>query len=201
MLALFKEPIPPGVKVALVDGKPVADGVLDRDRLREVLTLAAPAPAAGRHEWRIVAEPAVPGLGFAFTVTSYVPWERPPAQGLELAIAAPADARAGRPVDVVLHAAAPAGMALRIVHALPAGVQPDHASLDKLVKDGVLAGWHAADGSVELAAPALEPGATFSAVYRVIPTLAGTLHAPASTLEAAGTGEVYLLPPVTWTVR
>jgi hypothetical protein len=199
-LALFKEPIPPGVKVTLLlDGKPVADGALDRDRLREVLTLVAPAPAGGTHAWRLVADPPVPGLGYAFTVTSYVPWDREPPRGLELSIVAPADARAGRRVTVALRATAPSGEPLHIVHALPAGVQPDQASLDKLVQDGVLSSWLAADGKVELSAPALEPGATFAAAYGVIPTLAGTLHAPASSIAAAG--ETVLVPPAPWTVR
>jgi hypothetical protein len=202
VLALFKDPIPAGVKISLtVDGKTVADGLLDRDRLREVLALTAPAPTAGAHEWRVVADPPVAGLGFALTVTSFVPWEKPEAHGLELAIAAPTDARAGRTTQVVVRAAAPSGAALHVVHALPAGVVPDDTSLDKLVKDGVLSSWHAADGKIELAAPALEPGATFTASYRVIPTLAGTLHAPASTLEAEGTGQSYALPPTVWTVR
>ena len=53
VLALFKTPVPEGVKITLLmDGKPITEGTLDRDSIKEVLALEAPAPGiAGEHEW------------------------------------------------------------------------------------------------------------------------------------------------------
>jgi hypothetical protein len=199
VLALFDEPVPPGVKVTLsVDGVALADGVLDGARLRDVLVLAVPAPV-GRHEWRIEASPPVPGLAYAFTLTGHVPWQRQPPRGLELAIAVPGDLRAGTPATVVVSAVAPSGTPLRVQQALPAGVQVDRVSLEKLVEDGTLASWRAVDGNLDLEVPPLDPGETVRLAYRVIPTLAGKLSAGASRLEAAG--ELFELPSAMWMVR
>ena len=34
-----------------------------------------PAGLAGTHEWKVTAEPAVPGLAYSLTLESWVPWE------------------------------------------------------------------------------------------------------------------------------
>ncbi len=47
--------------------------------------------------------------------------------------------------------------------------------------------------------PALTPGQTFAATFRVIPTLAGTLHSSASSIAGAGT--TVHVPPTTWTIE
>ena len=58
------------------------------------------------------------------------------------------------------------------------------------------------DGLVELFAPALQPGQTFAARYRVIPTLGGTLRSGASSIEAGVNAEhVVQIPPTTWTIK
>jgi hypothetical protein len=55
---------------------------------------------------------------------------------------------------------------------------------------------------LELSAPALSPGQVLDASYRVIPTLAGTLHAPASTLSVGtGAGKTTYLPSPPLVVR
>ena len=201
VLRLFAAPVPPGIEVVLsLDGNPVTRGTIDAARLRDVLPLLAAAPAAGSHRWQLEAKPPTPGLAFALVQTSYVAWNAAPGHGLELAAPPPAELRVGKPATMVLHAAAPSGGELRIHQGLPAGVQVDGASLDKLVGEGTLSSWHFVDGAVELVAPALQPGQTFAAAYRVVPTLAGALRAPASTLSVGAAG-AYELPPAVWTVR
>jgi hypothetical protein len=202
VLRLFSTPVPEGVKIVLAqDGKVVSEGVLDKARLREVLSLSAPA-LPGRHEWTLEATPAVPGLAYSLTQVSYLPWEAPagPRGGMELSVTTRGELRAGRPVDVVVRAVAPAGRELRIRQGLPAGVQVDAASLDRLVAAGALRSWNAADGSVELIAPELEPGAVLSVQFRVVPTLGGTLRSGPATLHAAGSDAGVELPPAVWRI-
>ncbi len=205
VLSLFKEPLPKSVAITLsMDGKTVAEGTLDSTRLREVVTLEGLAPdAEGEHLWTVSAQPAVPGLGFSFTLQAWVPWEKQPAVGgLELEIDATPEAKLGQPLEIRVAAAAPAGMALALRHALPAGFQPDRASLERLVADGLVRGYRAVDGAVELDVPPVEASGAFSASYRVIPTLIGTLSASASSLAIEGRPEsAHYVPPAVWTVR
>jgi len=203
VLALFKDPVPPGVKITLfLDGKPVTEGTLDREALKEVMALDVPVPGiAGEHEWKVVAEPAVPGLGYSLALRGYVPWEKQTTQqGLEMAVTpSPVTAAVGVPVELSVSAIAPSGKEVKIVQSLPAGVSPDTASLDALVTAGTLVKYELAEGKVTLVAPPLAPGQTFAAKYKVIPTLAGTLRSAASTIEAAGI--LYAVQPSSWTVR
>jgi len=202
VLELFKAPVPADVKITLaMDGKPIAEGVLDRSKLREVLALEGPAPGlAGAHTWTVTAEPPVAGLGYALALQSWVPWEKQPAaQGLELALPTGLTGSVGKPIDIAITAVAPGGMDLHIQHALPAGVQPDSPTLQALVDAGTITRFTVADGKVELFVPALTPGQTFTAKYRVIPTLAGKLQSTASVIESAG--HVFHVPPTTWTIR
>lgn len=203
VLELFKTPVPEGVKITLLlDGAPVTQGTLDREALREVLALEAQAPGiAGAHEWKVVAEPAVPGLGFALALHGWVPWQKQPTTGgLEMTVTpSPVVAEVGKPITLALAAIAPSGTGLEIVQALPAGVQVDTPSLQALVDAGTITSFEVADGKLELSIPALEPGQTFGAAYKVIPTLAGTLRSAASTITARGTR--YFVPPAAWIVR
>lgn len=202
VLALFETPIPPDVKITLtMDGKPVAEGVLAADKLRDVLALDVPAPGlAGAHTWAITATPAVAGLGYSLALSSWVPWQPSPTRGgLELSLLPSVTATVGAPTELTVRAIAPSGVPLTITHALPAGVQVDTPSLDALVSAGALTSYEVATGKVTLEAPALQPGATFAATYRVIPTLAGSLRSPPSTLAAGGT-EIPV-PPTSWVIR
>jgi hypothetical protein len=203
VLALFKAPLPASVAIALsLDGKPVASGTFDREKLRDVLVLEAPAGSrvSGAHEWRITAEPAVPGLGYSLALQSYVPWEKEAVKaGLELSLPAAVTATVGKPAEITVSAVAPSGMELHLTHAHPAGVQADRPSLEALVSGGILSRFEIADGKVELYVPALDPGEVLSAKYRVIPTFAGRLQSGPSTIRA-GAHEVHV-PPSQWTVR
>ena len=201
VLELFKAPMPDRVAITLLmDGKPIVEGVLTKDKIREVLALDAPAPGiAGTHEWRVIAEPAVPGLGFSLALQSWVPWPKEQPAGLELALAARGPAMVGKPYEISLAAVAPSNTPLHIVVALPAGVQVDTPSLEALVAAGVVSRFETAEGKLELFAPGLQPGQTFAGMVRVIPTLAGKLHAPPSTIEAAG--QAFVIPPMLWEIR
>jgi len=204
VMALFKDPLPSSVAVALLeDGEPVARGELSGARLGQVATLVADvADASGSHTWTVQATPAVPGLGFALALTGYVPYRpEPMSHGLELAIAEKLNAHVGQPVEVAITAAAPAHTPVRIRQALPAGVTADTRSLDALVAEGTLSAYHAEPGAVVLEVPARDTAAPIHASYEVIPTLAGTLHAAASSIEAAQRpAESYHLPPVVWAI-
>jgi Alpha-2-macroglobulin family len=203
VLALFKAQLPATVQVSLtLDGKLVATGTFDREKLRDVLVLegATGQSVAGAHEWRVAAEPAVPGLGYSLALQSYVPWPRETVKaGLELQLPAAVTATVGKPAEVVLTAVAPSGMGLHVTHALPAGVQADRPSLEALVESGILSRFEVADGKVELYAPALDPGEVLTAKYRLIPTFAGKLQSGPSVIRA-GNHEVYV-PPSQWTIR
>lgn len=199
---LFKDPVPPDTRIVLsMDGKPVAEGTLSRERVREVMTLAADSiGASGSHHWEVKSEPAVPGLGFSLSVTTWGPWPKPSAgEGVELSLQPPAKPVAGKPAIISVRAVAPAGRELEVRVSLPAGVQPDTGALDVLVEQGTLARYETSDGLVEMYASGLEPAEVFSAELRVIPTLTGTLQTGASSLEV-GSLEVFV-PPTSWTVR
>jgi hypothetical protein len=204
-LALFKEPLPPQVKVVLErDGQVVTGGTLDAKALHEVLALEGAVPgSAGAHTWTVRAEPAVPGLGFSLTLGAYVPWRASEAgRGLELAVKGPAEVKVGLPAEVTVQAAAPAGMALTLRQGLPAGVQVDRPSLDTLVREGKVASYEVEDGAVSLTLPPRGAAEPFNARFRVIPTLAGTLQAGASSLSPLGRSDlVFHVPPTTWAVR
>ncbi|MFN0251046.1 MAG: alpha-2-macroglobulin family protein [Kofleriaceae bacterium] len=205
VVELFKTPVPAGVKISLLmDGVLVTEGTLDREALREVLTLEAPAPAtglAGSHTWKIVAEPPVPGLGYSLALKGYVPWKKQTTeQGLEMEVTgATMTAQVGKPTELTLVATAPSGSEVKIVQALPAGVQVDTASLDALVESGSVTKFEAAEGKLELTMPPLDPGQLHTVKYKVIPTLAGTLRSAASTISMGATK--FSVPPIQWTVK
>jgi len=199
---LFKDPVPPDTRIVLtMDGNQVAEGTLSRERVREVMTLDAESVgAAGSHRWEVKSEPAVPGLGFSLSVTTWGPWPRQSEEkGVELLLEPPAKPVVGKSSSIAVRAVAPAERELTIRLSLPAGVQPDTGALDKLVDEGTLLRYDTSDGLVELHVPALEPAQVFSADIRVIPTLAGSLQTGASSLEVDSL-EVFV-PPSTWTVR
>ncbi|WP_395854681.1 alpha-2-macroglobulin family protein [Cystobacter fuscus] len=205
VLALFKEPLPSQVRVVLErDGQPVTEGTFDAKALREVLALEAEAPgSAGTHSWSVRAEPAVPGLGFSLTLAARVPWRASePGHGLELAMKVAADAKVGMPVEVTLQAASPAGLELTLRQELPAGVQVDRPSLDELVRQGRVAAYDVEDGAVSLTLPPRGAAEPFTARFRVVPTLAGTLQAGASSLSLVGSeNTAFRVVPTTWTIR
>ena len=202
VLQLFKSPLPKSVTITLaMDGKPIASGQFDSAKLRDVLVLDGPAPGfTGTHAWTLSAEPAVPGLGYSLALQGYVPWPKQAAQaGLELALPATFAGTVGKPTAVAITAIAPSGIELHVQHALPAGVQVDRPSLEALVEAGTISRFVVADGKVDLYVAPLEPGKTFTAKYRVIPTLAGKLQTSASSIEA-GTNK-FFVPPTLWTIK
>jgi hypothetical protein len=202
VLELFKDPVPADVKITLaMDGKSIATGVLSRERLREVLVLEAPAPGlAGSPRWEVIAEPPVPGLGYALALQGWVPWEKEAVHGgLELALPVTVTGAVGKPIEIVIGAIAPSSIALHIQEVLPAGVQVDTPSLQALVAAKTIERFEAADGVVNLYINPLDPGQTFAAKYKVIPTLAGKLHGAASFIEA-GTHQFHV-PSTEWTIK
>ena len=200
VLELFKTPVPAGVSIRLLmDGKPVATGELTKDKLREVLVLEAATPGlATARTWQIIAEPAVPGLGYALSLGSYVPWPPSQPRGLELRLPSAVRGTVGKPLTLEVTAVAPAGLPLHLRYALPAGVQADPGALQLM---GGLERFTVADDAVELFVPALSPGQIFTAKLRVIPTLSGTLHAGASWLTAGDGGQRFDVPPTIWTIE
>ncbi len=201
VLKLFRDPLPDQIAIRLVmDGATLAEGQLDRDHIRDILTLEAEGVAsAGDHEWQVVAEPAVAGLGFRLDLISWVEWPPAPSDGgLELQVIPPRRLRVGRPAVVEIRAVAPADQEIHIRQSLPAGVQADTARLDDLVSDGTLSRYDTSDGLIELWAPGLQPAQIFTARYPVIPTLSGRVQTGASSIEVAG--QEVVLPPARWTI-
>ncbi|KFE71216.1 alpha-2-macroglobulin family protein [Hyalangium minutum] len=203
-MVLFSEPLPSQVRVVLErDGKTVTEGTFDAKALRDVLSMEAAAMgSAGTHTWTVRAEPAVPGLGYSLTLSAYVPWKAEKGQGLELAVKAPAEGKVGMPAEVTVQAASPAGMALQLRYALPAGVQVDTPSLERLVAERKVTKYEVEDGALTLTLPPRGAGEPFQASFRVVPTLAGTLQGGASSLFPEGRQDlVSYVPPAQWTVR
>jgi hypothetical protein len=201
VLELFKAPMPDKVTITLLmDGVPIVDGTLTKERIREVLVLDAPAHGlAGKHEWKIVAEPAVPGLGFSLALQSWVPWPKEQPAGLEVAFAMKGQPAVGKPYEIAIAAVAPSGVPAHLIVMLPAGVQVDTPTLEALVAAQTITRFEVAEGKIELFATPLAPGATFAAKLRVIPTLAGKLHAPPSSIEASG--KTFVVPPSVWEIQ
>lgn len=201
-IQLFKDPIPDSVKILLSkDGEVVAEGELSRSKVREVLNLAADGlDISGAHEWKVSAEPAVPGLGFSLTLTSWVPWEKTDSgTGAELLIELPKEMKVGTAVILPIVASVPAGMSFQVELALPAGAQVDRASLDALVSASKLRRYKVSDGKVTLFANALEASKRLTASVRIIPTLGGSLQSGPATIRV-GNSESYL-PPKRWEIR
>ena len=185
---LFKEPVPAGVKVTVErDGKPIASGAFDANALQDVLTLDAEADgSAGAHEWTVRAEPAVPGLGYSLQLVSYAPWKDEPGGGLELKVELPKALKVGVPGDVKLLAAVPGGTPMKLSFSLPAGVQADSTSLQRLVTSGAVTRYETEDGLITLHLPPQANGALWQQSVSVIATLGGTLHSGASSLGTEG---------------
>jgi hypothetical protein len=202
VLALFRDPVPAAVTVTLaMDDQPIVRGTLDGARLRDVLALDGAAPGlAAPHRFTLTAEPAVPGLGYALELDSWLSWGKPGAgAGLELVLPGRVDATAGAPIPVAITAVAPSGIALHIHQALPAGVQVDAPSLEAQVASGAIQRFTASDGALDLDVPPLAPGASFALSYRAIATLAGTLHTGPSRIEAGA--DSFEVPPATWAIK
>ena len=204
VLALFSDPLPDAVTVTLSrDGVPVSSRTLDAAALRDLAVIDVPAPgAAGAHTWSVSAEPAVPGLGFDLALQAWVPWlAAAPAGGLELDVAVPEGLRLGRRADLRLTAAAPAGRPIVLSQGFPAGVQVDTEALDRLVASGELRGFSVEDGRVRLELPALAAAQTARLVVPVTPTLSGTLHAGAATLQVEDRDDLSVtVPPAAWRI-
>ncbi|MFT3838526.1 MAG: alpha-2-macroglobulin family protein [Myxococcaceae bacterium] len=201
---LFKDKVPEGVKITLErDGKNVLEGTLDAAALKDVLSLDAPAVgSAGKHEWKVSATPAVPGLGFSLTLAAYVPWKDEPGGGLELTVKQPPKLSVGETAELDLVAAAPANQRVKLRLSLPAGVQHDTPSLDQLIASGTVERYETEDGAVTLHLRPLNPGATFNGKVKVVPTLAGTLHASANTMAPEDRPlQARDFAPATWIVH
>ena len=202
ILELFKTPLPTAIKISLsMDGRVISSGQFDAAQLKDVLVLGGPGNGfAGKHTWSIVAEPSVPGLGYSLALDGYVPWTQQTVQkGLELQVPPKLVGKVGRPLEVPLTAIAPSSAMVHIRHALPAGVQPDRPSLEALVSSGQLSRFEIADSKIDLYVNPLQPGQVFTAKYKVIPTLAGTLHAAASLIETGAT--TFHVPPSEWMIE
>ncbi|MBX7098373.1 MAG: hypothetical protein K1X89_11720 [Myxococcaceae bacterium] len=204
VLGIFKTPVPENVKVVLTrDGKEVSAGVLDAKQLRDVMTLAVPAEGSdGKHVWGVRAEPAVAGLGFALELAAHVPWKDEPGGGLELTATLPPTLKVGQTAPIQLVASAPANTATKLTYALPAGVQADVPSLDALVGAGTVLRYETEDGAVILHLKPLAAGGSFQGTLKVVPTLAGTLHASASTFAPEARPEqARAFAPAKWSVQ
>lgn len=203
VLRLFKDPMPPATAITLRQGDVVvARGELGKDQIRSIVTLEASGlDTSGAHTWTVEATPPVPGLGFALAVTSWGPWPAPRAgTGLALELQAPA-AVVGKPAELRVRAVAPAGRAMTVTLALPAGVQADTVQLDQLVQAGTVQRYRAMAGAIELALPALGAGQAAPFAVRVVPTLAGTVSSGASILRVDGAGGAEVAAaPVRWTI-
>lgn len=205
VLALFREPLPAEVAITISrDGKEIARRTLRDAALRDLSVLEVPVEdAAGLHSWTVAAEPPVPGLGFAFTLASWVPWtEASGPSGLELGLVLPQTLTVGQPTTVEVAASAPAGDALTMTMPLPPGIVPETPGFDALVSNGVLSSWRADDRGVTLIAPPLRPGQPLRVHLPLVPTIAGRFHPAPATLRTARSPDAPARSiPTPWVVR
>lgn len=197
---VFDEPIPENVKIRLsMDGAEVVSGAIDPKHRHERYALSSRVlNAVGRHDWKVEATPSVPGLGFTLTIESYEPWPPPTRRDLALEIDVGGEARVGSKVPVAVRVGAPPGTRVTVKHRLPAGVRPDQSSLAAQQSSGAIESYIADAGVVEMTF-STKPGDT-PITYDVIPSFAGRLNAPASSVEILGRGVTMHVPPSTWTV-
>lgn len=179
LAVLFEDRLPESVKVRLsVDGAEVAVQDMTLAGSLTPLVVHAPAPSsAGPHTVAVKADPAVPGLLFNVTLTSWLPWSTArPAEGFTLVVTTPPRAVVGQRLPVSLKAAAPGGQDFVVELRLPVGVEADEASLQGLAQAGVIRSFLAAKDLVRLTCPAMAQGSTFQATFDAIPTLGGALQ-------------------------
>jgi hypothetical protein len=201
---LFADKLPAKVAITLsIDGNKVGGASLEGDALHDVAVMGATLAKAGdKLDVVVEADPPLPGLSYVLTVEYGVPWPKAPVDaGLSLDVAVKGGLQVGKAADLVLRATAPGGAALHVVQGLPAGVDAVKSSLDALVSSGSITKYDVTDGVVTMDAPARRQGELFNASFKIMPTLAGSLHsrvASVSIANAAAT-EVFF-PPSTWTI-
>lgn len=200
---LFKDPLPREVKVTLSrDGKALSQGVLSAETLTQVVTMEAPSTgSSGEHQWTVKAEPPVPGLGFSFSSTAYVPWRNEPGGGLELITTLPKELKVGHTAVLKLTGASPAQLGVTLKVGLPAGVQVVTPQLSELVNGGQVRSFETEDGSVTLHLPPHHAGETLALELQVVPTFAGKLQAAPSSMMVEGRNDtVHQFAPAAWAI-
>jgi hypothetical protein len=151
----------------------------------------------------VTSDASVAGLGFTLDVTGYAPWkEERGSKGLAMLARTAKDLHVGVPSDVSLDVRAPAGEAFTVRYALPAGVEPNTASLEELKASPAITDYAVEGQTVRFEVAEIEPGETARLRFRVVPTLAGRLHSGASSIELANRTDVTAnVPPSTWVIR
>ncbi|MEM7677667.1 MAG: alpha-2-macroglobulin family protein, partial [Myxococcota bacterium] len=186
--ALFSEPLPDRVDVTLYNGdQAVAKALLAGPTRTERHEVRVRVPAAVRESrWRITASPAVPGLAYALRVDYHVPWSPAPEAGVTLKVNKGKKAKVGEPLTVSLVSDAPHGAPVSILYALPAGVQPMRADLQRLEAAKKIAKWRLDAGGIEIEVPRRAPGTPAQLEFRVVPGFSGQLQAMASQVAMTG---------------
>lgn len=200
VLTVFKDPIPKSVKIRLTkDGTEVLSGALDSKIAHQRLALSANVSnAVGSHDWKVEATPAVAGLGFTLVVESYVPWPVSERTDLALEVDVERDAKVGRTANVEIRVGAPPSTRVKVRHGLPAGVRPDVSTLVREQSQGRLESYEVDAAGVTLTFRV--PTGDAPIRYGVVPSFAGKLHAPASSVEIIGRNQTLYEPPAVWTV-
>ncbi|MFT4627251.1 MAG: hypothetical protein ACI8PZ_005933 [Myxococcota bacterium] len=114
------------VEVVLSLGGREVDRVTVDPRKPEVPAVLVARPGGARGALGLRVEPEVPGLAWTADLHSWVPWTDAVLPGVEVAVAVPS-LRVGRAGQLVLTAAAPAGVSLVVEVGLPAGTTVDEA--------------------------------------------------------------------------
>ncbi len=205
LAALFPEPLPEEVVLtASLDGQTVGRARLGLAAGFDPVQLDVPLPPArgDAHSLTLVADPPVPGLGFTLRETHWLPVDADPSEGaFALRVEGPRRVELAEPASLTLRASPPGGERLGITLALPAGVEPDPASLDVLEDAGVIEGWEASTGRLVLGLPPQPSGALFEAQLTLIPTIPGRLHWGAAVIALTSDASVRAeVVPAVWEV-
>ena len=179
-----------------VDGKEVARKKLDPTQPKLPAVLNATG-AVGAVELSV--SPPVPGLAYAATLRSWVPWtgdERLPGVDVELVAS---EMHVGRDATLTFTVSAPSGMSLALEQGIAAGASVDEDALAAL-SDRIVS-YEVKTDRVRLVTRDFQAGEIMTVPLVVRPAFAGTLTTSPLIVEPyAYAGRAVSLPPLTWVV-
>jgi hypothetical protein len=175
----------------MVDGQPVASGVVDPGQPGVPLVLTAESPDAV-----VELDPPVDGLAYTATRRGYAPWsEGPSIEGFDWAWKAEG-LRVGEMGQAELTVSAPRSTRLTVEVGLPAGAEVDGGALDGQAH---VAWSEVLEDRVRIGTQPL-PGTGATITVPVKPSFAGTFHSVPLRLTVQGQGDL-TLPGRVWTVQ
>jgi hypothetical protein len=199
--AVLGSDIPKEASIKLyVDGVEVAAGILDTRHPYSPIRLQAPL-SSGSHSIKIASETPIPGLAFALSQRSYLPWQQEEPKGLDLRVELPENLKVGVAAPMKVTAAGPSGSELDVKIGLAPGTTVDPDALDALVSSGLISSYRTQEGAL-LLSQLKATGGKATVELPITPGFAGKLTAEASSVwrSTASNISFYRVPEV-WEIE